>query len=248
MHAVEVGDDRVDVDRLGQVDQRRERSHDLQVLGVVDLDRVTRGHLLDGDVAEEAVTVLAQALRPHDVEGARLAELGRAVLPHLPAGAVVVDPLALGRPEEGVVGHAGQHRVGLALEHLAHSLRQVGGVDEGAGALHEHDDLGLDREGVEGVQQRALAGGGGARQLGRPLDDRGARLAGGLRDPRVVGADHDLVDQLGALGRLHGARDQRNAAHLGEVLQGNARRTSAGGNDGEDSQRGSLNCLRCHGS
>ncbi|GAA2844062.1 hypothetical protein GCM10020220_036600 [Nonomuraea rubra] len=190
--------------------------------------------------------MLAQAGGAHDVEGAVLAELRRAVLTALPDGRVVVDAAARGRPEELVRGQPGHDRVGLAVEHLAHRRGKVVGVDERAGGLHQHDDLRVLAEGVERVQHRRLAGGGRAAQLRRALHHDRARLPGGLGDPVVVGADHDLVHQLGAQAGPHRPGDQRDAPDQGEVLQGYARRTSAGGNNGQDSQGVSPQCIGLH--
>ena len=95
VHAVEVGDERVDVDermprvdaeatarrRERAVDVRRDRARPLEVGGVVDLDRVVGMHGLDADAPEEAVARLEEALGAEHVERAGLGVLGRAVLP-----------------------------------------------------------------------------------------------------------------------------------------------------------------------
>ncbi len=245
VHAVEVGDHRVHVDRPGPVHERRERPYHLQVLGGVDLDGVARRHGLDGDGAEEPVAVLPQAGGADGVEGAGLAVLRLAVLAARAVGRVVVDPAhaaVAGGPHELVGRETREDDVGGPVEDLRDRGVQVGGVDEGARALDEHDDLGVRVELVERVQQGRLAGGGGAAQLGGALDHAGARGLGGGGDPLVVGADHDFVDQLGPRAGSHRAGDQGRAAHLGQVLERDARRTSTGGDDGQDSQGDSLIC------
>ena len=247
MHAVEIGDHGVDVERAGPVHQRRERPHDLQVLGGVHLDGGARRHRLDGDGAEEAVAVLAQAGGADGVEGAGLAVVGLAVLAAGPVGRVVVDAaraaVAPG-PDELVGLQPGEHHVGRSVQHAGDRGVQVGGVDERAGALDEHHDLGVGVELVQGVQQGGLAGGGGPGQVAGTVHDAGPGGGGHGGDALVVGADDHLVDEPGAHAGGHGTGDQGRAAHLGQVLERNAHRTSTGGDDGQHSQRDSLNYLR----
>ncbi len=207
-----------------------------QVLGGVDLDRVAGGHRLHRDPAEEAVAALAQALRTHDVERAGFTEVGLAVLAARAHGRVVVHPVAGAGPDELVGLGAGEDRVGLAVQHLRDGRVEVAGVEERARALDEHDDLGLLAGQLrQGVQHGGLAGGGRTAEIGGPAHDPGARGLGHLGDPVVVGADDHLVHQFGAQTGVHRPGDERDAAHLLQVLQGDAHGASTGGDDGQHS-------------
>ncbi len=132
VHAVEVGDERVDVDeriprvraeatacrRERAVDVRRHRASPLEVGGVVDLDRVVGMHGLDADAPEEPVRRLEEPLGAEHVEGAGLGVLGLSVLSARPVGGVVVHAGGAGHrvvaPEEDVRGRGREHGVAFA--------------------------------------------------------------------------------------------------------------------------------------
>ena len=210
VHAVEVGDERVDVDermprvcagatsrrRERAVDLRRDRARPLEVGGVVDLDRVVGMHRLDADAAEEPVSGREEPLGAQHVERAGLGVLGLAVLPARAVRGVVVHA---GRAGHGVV--APEEDVRWARPRTRRRVRptsdpldrgvEVGGVDERRRRLDEHHEVvgagRVEPERVERVQQRGLARRGGAGELGGTRDDLGARVARGLGDRVVVG-------------------------------------------------------------
>ena len=234
VHAVEVGDDGVHVDRLrcppGAPTTRGERGRQGQLLLGVDLDRVRLGHQRDADPAEEAVLRAAEARGIHHVEGAGLEELGLAVLPARAAPASWLMPTA--PAPSGVVRQRKPH-VSTAENTLSDSPARTRSTAASRSAGSMNGEVACRKttlpgripvvELVEGVLRAASelavspASLGVARRPRRPPRGRPPRSA-------VVGGHHDAVDRVAARADGDRARDQRDAADPAEVLAGNAPR------------------------
>ena len=242
VHAVEVGDDGVDVDRRQGarcVEGAGEHGCHGELVERVDLDRVpfVDGH--DPDGSEEPVARGAEARRAHDVEGAGLPVLRVAVLAARAERVVVVDPgcpVGVEPPQEGVGRHRREHRVAVVVD-PGDRLLEGHRVDEGARGLDEDEHARAHPaalEHVERVQQCRLRAGrvGGERR--RAVHDVGAGGERGRCDLGVVGGDHDPVDRGGALCAADGAGEERRSADLAEVLAVHALRPASRRNHGDD--------------
>ncbi|GMA86422.1 hypothetical protein GCM10025868_16720 [Angustibacter aerolatus] len=182
----------------------------------------------------------AQRLRADGVERAGLVQVGFDVLPAAALhGVVVVDAphraVALRPPDERVAGDGREAGVEAVVAHLLHGGVEVGGVEERAGALHEHRHLGVDpvvAQRVERVEDRALRRRRVARQVRRAPYDLGP---GGTRDRGDVvgvGADDDQVDLRAGHGGVDRALDQPPRPDAGQVLARHAARPAACRHDG----------------
>ncbi len=259
--AVEVEDDGVDVVAGGKgtgpagVEEGGQRAGAGQVVRVVDLQHPRRVGAHQFGATEEAVPVGAEAGRVHGVGGTGLQQVLGAVLAARPVGLVVVDAVAAaartapfaaalaGRPgarlvvrvppDEAVERGDGQGRVGALVEDRAGHPVDVLPDEEGAGALHQQDDVDpppvqrLVR--VQGVQDGRLGGGRVAGYRGGPQHHLGTGPACRRGGGAVVGGHHHVGHQPGGPALAHGARHQRQAAHGGEVLGGHALGAAAGG-------------------
>lgn len=139
-------------------------------------------------------------------------------------------------PQEAVERGHGHRRVGAALgDRGGHPVDVLPG-EEGAGALHEQDDVHAGAVqrlvGVQGVQHGRLGGGGVPGEVRGPQHDLGARLPRGLGDGRVVGGDDHVRDVPGGAALPYGAGHQGHAADGGEVLGGDALGAAACGDHG----------------
>ena len=164
MDAVEVGDDRVHVDRAPEprrARERRDRAGDLELVDGVDLDRRRRVDLDDAHPAEEAVPGGAEGCGIHHIEAAGLEEVRFAVLPARPMTRVVVH--AVGRagrvalPQEAVRLHGREHRIERALRDETDAVIQRPRIDERRCGLQERQDPDIHPLAFERSERRAAA-------------------------------------------------------------------------------------------
>ncbi len=223
--------------------------HQLEVAGLVDLERVQRVHLVDRDLAAEPVAVLAQDPRLEDVDRAVLEE-------------VLADVLAARSVSDGRRSASADRRPSAATRSRApaqaensesapcfeETLRRRRRCPWAAGSARSP-------AGRPPARARSLPcrAGGRARAAGptptiavSPEISAGRRTTSAPRargdrgDLVVVGRDHDAGHRRRRERRLHRVREQRPAGQRLQVLARNALGAAAGGDDGEN--------FRAHGS
>jgi len=261
---VDVVEGREGAGPVGVVDRGEGAGAD-HVTGLVDFQDARGVGLHQHGAAEEAVPPVAEAVGAHGVGGAGLHEFLGAVLAARAAGLVVVDTEGAGRAARGKWAWCVRRRVRVLPPYEAVEGRDgVGGVraagydglgdpvdllagDEGAGALHEQDDVhgraavrGL--VGVHRVQDGSFAGRGVARDVGGAQYDLGAGGAGDLGDRGVVGRYDDVGDVPRRHAFADGAGDQRDTPDRCQVLSGHALGAPAGGDDGQNGLAHEFGC------